>query len=290
MADVTHSSPTCTLVQLTDLHIVAADEEHPSGVDTAAVLQQALQAVEDAAIRPAALVLTGDLTEHGRPAQYDRLRAIVEPAAARIGAPLVYAAGNHDERAALRRHLLGTPPSAAPLDHVTRVGDLRIVVLDSTVPGHAHGALTPAQLEWLRAELADPAPAGTVLALHHPPLPSAAPLAAAIPLLRRAELADAVAGTDVRLVLAGHTHVVSAGTLGGVPVWTGGPLATTLDPFAPGATLHGLATPSVSRIDLFPGDLITTSVPIGALRVSEVPAREMEPALAAFRAAAGAIG
>jgi 3',5'-cyclic-AMP phosphodiesterase len=290
MTDVTHSSPTCTLVQLTDLHIVAADEEHPSGVDTAAVLQQALQAVEDAAIRPAALVLTGDLTEHGRPAQYDRLRATVEPVAARIGAPLVYAAGNHDERAALRRHLLGTPPSAAPLDHVTRVGDLRIVVLDSTVPGHAHGALTPAQLEWLRAELAEPAPAGTVLALHHPPLPSAAPLAAAIPLLRRAELADAVAGTDVRLVLAGHTHVVSAGTLGGVPVWTGGPLATTLDPFAPGAALHGLATPSVSRIDLFPDDLITTSVPIGALRVSEVPGQEMEPALAAFRAAAAAIG
>lgn len=290
MADVTHSSPTCTLVQLTDLHIVAADEEHPGGVDTAAVLQQALQAVEDAAIAPAALVLTGDLTEHGRPAQYRRLRAIVEPVATRLGAPLVYAAGNHDERAALRQHLLGTPPSAAPLDHVTRVGDLRIVVLDSTVPGHAHGALAPGQLEWLRAALAGPAPAGTVLALHHPPLPSAAPLAAAVPLLRRAELADAVTGTDVRLVLAGHTHVVSAGTLGGVPVWTGGPLATTLDPFAPGAALHGLATPSVSRIDLFAEDLITTSVPIGALRVSEVPAQTMEPALAAFRAAAAAIG
>jgi hypothetical protein len=124
-----------------------------------------------------------------------------------------------------------------------------------------------------------------VLALHHPPLPSAAPLAASIPLLRRDELAAAVAGTDVRLVLAGHTHVVSAGTLGGVPVWTGGPLATVLDPFAPGAALRGLATPSVSRIDLFPSDLITTSVPIGARCVSDVPAATMEPAIAAFHAA-----
>jgi len=285
MAGVTHSSPTCTLVQLTDLHVVADGEELPSGVDTAAVLDTALRAVEEAAIGPAALVLTGDLTEHGRPAQYRRLRAIVEPAAARIGAPVVYAAGNHDDRAALREHLLDEPPSDEPLDRVVRLAGVRIIVLDSTVPGHGHGELRPEQLERLRAELADPAPDGTVLALHHPPLPSAVPLAASIPLLRRDDLAAAVAGTDVRLVLAGHTHVVSAGTLGGVPVWTGGPVHTTLDPFAPGASLRGLATPSVSRIDLFPDGLLTTSVPIGARRMSDVPASVMEPAIATFREA-----
>jgi len=285
MPVVTHPSPTCTLVQLTDLHIVTADEELPGGVDTAAVLADALHAVEDAAIRPAALVLTGDLTEHGSPAQYRRLRSIVEPVATHLGAPLVYAAGNHDDRAALREHLMDEPPSDEPLDHTVRIGDLRIIVLDSTIPGHGHGALAPEQLDRLRTELAEPAPAGTVLALHHPPLPSASPLAASIPLLRRADLAAVVAGTDVRLVLAGHTHVVSAGTLGGVPVWTGGPLATVLDPFAPGAALRGLATPSVSRIDLFPDALITTSVPIGARRTSDVPATTMEPAIAAFHAA-----
>jgi 3',5'-cyclic-AMP phosphodiesterase len=285
MRSVTDSPPTSTLVQLTDLHIVAEDDELPHGVDTAALLDLALRAVEDAAIRPAALVLTGDLTDHGRPAQYHRLRAIVEPAAARLGARLVYAAGNHDDRAALREHLLGGPPSTDPFDHVVRIGDLRIVVLDSTVPGHPYGELLPEQLRWLRAELAEPAPAGTVIALHHPPLPSAAPLAAAIRLLHREDLADAVAGTDVRLVLAGHTHVVSAGTLGGVPVWTGGPLATTVDGLAPGAALRGLATPSVSRVDLFPGGLITTSVPIGARRMTDIPAAKMEPTLAAFRAA-----
>lgn len=287
---MTHPSPICTLVQLTDLHIVADGEEFPNGVDTAAVLDEALRAIEEAAINPAALVLTGDLTEHGRPAQYHRLRAIVEPAAARLGALLVHAAGNHDDRAAMRQHLLDEPPSADPLDHTARIGsdnsgDLRIIVLDSTVPGQAHGELRPEQLDRLRAELAEPAPAGTVLALHHPPLPSAAPLAASIPLLRRDDLAAAITGTDVRLVLAGHTHVVSAGTLGGVPIWTGGPLATTLDSLAPGAALRGLATPSVSRIDLFPDGLITTSVPIGARLMSDVPAAQMEPAIAAFRAA-----
>jgi 3',5'-cyclic-AMP phosphodiesterase len=179
MGGVTDPAPTHTLVQLTDLHLVAEDEELSHGIDTAALLEQALRVVEDAALTPAALVITGDLTEHGRPDQYRRLRAIVEPAARRIGAPLVYAAGNHDDRAALREHLLGEPPSPDPLDHTVHVGGLRIVVLDSTVPGHPHGELRPAQLDRLRAELAEPAPAGTVLALHHPPLPSATPLAAA---------------------------------------------------------------------------------------------------------------
>jgi 3',5'-cyclic-AMP phosphodiesterase len=127
-----------------------------------------------------------------------------------------------------------------------------------------------------------------VLALHHPPLPSAAPLAASISLLRREDLAAAITGTDVRLILSGHTHVVSAGTLGGVPVWTGGPLATTLDGLVPGATLRGLATPSVTRIDLFPGSLLTTNVPVGARHMSHTPAEDMEPRLARFRAAATA--
>ncbi|WP_233159455.1 metallophosphoesterase [Pseudonocardia sp. MH-G8] len=274
-----------TLVQLTDLHLVADGAALPHGIDTTALLDRALRAVEESGLTPDALVLTGDLTEHGLPQEYRRLREIVEPAAARLGAPLVYAAGNHDDRAALREHLLGVPASPEPLDSVVRVGDLRIVVLDSTIPGQPHGALRPAQLERLRAELAQPAPAGTVLALHHPPLPSAAPLAASIPLLRREDLADAIAGTDVRLVLAGHTHVVSAGTLGAVPVWTGGPLATVLDGLAPGAALRGLAAPSLSRIDLFDADLITTSLPIDAPRMSDVPSEEMEPTLAAFRAA-----
>ena len=80
---------------------------------------------------------------------------------------------------------------------------------------------------------------------------------------------------------------MSAGTLGGVPVWIGGPIATTLDPFAPGAALRGLAAPSVSRIDLFPDGLLTSSVPTGAQLMSEVPAATMEPEIAAFRAAWG---
>jgi len=110
-----------------------------------------------------------------------------------------------------------------------------------------------------------------VLTLHHPPLPSSAPLATAIELQHREQLAEVIDGTDVRVVLAGHTHVVSAGILAGVPVWTGGAIATTLDGLGSDGALRGLRAPAVSRVDLFADTAVVTSVPIGAETLTTVP-------------------
>jgi 3',5'-cyclic AMP phosphodiesterase CpdA len=214
--------PRYTLVQLTDLHVEAEGAPSRFGFDSAALVERALEVVAESQIPPSALVFTGDLVERGRPDEYRRLRALVEPWIARIGAPVVWVAGNHDDRSPLREHLLGEPADDGPLDHVTRVGGLRIVTLDSTVPGRPYGRLSAGQLSWLRAELTRPAPDGTVLALHHPPLPSPSRLSQLMRLQNRHQLGAAIAGSDVRIVLSGHTHVVSAGVLAGVPVWTGG--------------------------------------------------------------------
>lgn len=275
--------PSHTLIQLTDLHVDAPGAPSGYGVDTIDVVERALRAVEEAAVRPAALVLTGDLTQNGRPEEYQRLRAVVEPTAARLGLPAVYVAGNHDDRAALREHLLGAEPSDAPFDHVVRIGDLRIVVLDSTVPGKAYGALTPEQLAWLRAELAEPAPDGTVLALHHPPLPSTSSFVESIELLGREELGAAIGNSDVRIVLAGHTHVVSAGTLAGVPVWTGG--AITFQVHAMPATgLRSVRDATVSRIDLLADSVLAAAVPIDAAEAFSVPQDELDAMITGFAA------
>jgi predicted MPP superfamily phosphohydrolase len=44
-----------------------------------------------------------------------------------------------------------------------------------------------------------------------------------------ARLAAVIRGTDVRMVLSGHTHRGSAGTLAGVPVWVSPPTGSTAD-------------------------------------------------------------
>ncbi|MEJ3654680.1 metallophosphoesterase [Actinomycetes bacterium KLBMP 9759] len=266
-------NPTHTVIQLTDLHVEPHGAGARYGYDTADVVAGALRAVEDSPLHPTAIVFTGDLTEDGLPEEYERLRAVVEPAVARIGAPAVFVAGNHDNRANLRVHLLGAPENPDPFDHTRTVGGLRIIALDTSVPERGYGLVEPKQLEWLQAELAVPAPAGTVLALHHPPLPTPVPLSQVIPLLNPGELAGVIAGSDVRIVIAGHTHVVSSGVLGGVPVWVGGPLATTLDGLGPAGGLRGLGTPTVSRIDLFDDGVLASSVPIDAVvRTESSPA------------------
>ena len=249
-----------TLVQITDVHLVPEGEVLASGLDPAPPLAAALEAVAAAGVEVGALLLTGDLTDRGDAASYARLRRMLEP----VMVPVLFAAGNHDDRAALREHLLGEPPSAAPLDHVTRLGGLRVVVLDSTVPGRAGGELTPDQLAWLAAELADPAPEGTVIALHHPPLPSPSRLIQGIGLRDPAALGAVIAGSDVRVVLAGHTHVTSAGTLAGVPVWVGASTSSSWYGLTPAGGESIVRAPAVSRVDLWADGLLASTVPVGA--------------------------
>lgn len=256
--------PRHTLVHLTDLHLLPEGQLLRDRLDTFDVLARTLAAIEQSELRPAALLFTGDLTEAGDPDAYQRLRALVEPVAARMGATALYVMGNHDSRPELREHLLGEAPGDEPYDYAVRLGGLRVIVLDTTVPGYSHGELTGGQLDWLAAELAERAPDGTVLALHHPPLPTPSRIAAAIDLRDRKELAAVLSGTDVRIVLAGHTHVVSAGALAGIPVWTGGTTAIASGSFAAGGGESQLLSPMANRVDLFDDSLIVTAVAIDA--------------------------
>lgn len=274
------STPRHTLIQITDTHLVPDGGRLAGDHDPFPGLVAALAAVEHSGVRPAALLFTGDLVEDGDAASYRRFRALVEPVAARIGAPVIHVLGNHDDRATARRHLLDEPAGTGPHDRVVWLGSLRVIVLDTTVPGHSHGELAAEQLAWLTAELATPAPDGTVLALHHPPLPTSSPLSAAIELADRAGLGTVLTGSDVRIVLAGHTHVVSAGAVAGIPVWTGGSTSTTWDALAAGGGGRTVRTPAVSRVDLFADGLLVTAVAVGAETVAAVDRARMDAMIA----------
>ncbi|MFP3822267.1 metallophosphoesterase, partial [Bacillus sp. SIMBA_008] len=79
--------------------------------DVEANFARTLAAIRAVHPNPAAIVVTGDLADLGEPDAYRRLRAAVEPVAAELGAPVIWVAGNHDERPALRRDLLDLAPT-----------------------------------------------------------------------------------------------------------------------------------------------------------------------------------
>jgi Icc protein len=252
-----------TIIQISDTHLVADGLMHDR-VDTAARLERMLAKIEASAWRPELLLLSGDLADHGEAGAYTRLREIIEPVATRLGAQVAWMPGNHDDGETLRRELLGVEPDGRPLDRVVWLGDLRVITLDSTAAPLHHGELADEQLAWLAQQLATPAADGTVLAIHHPPLPSSSDFATALSLREPQRLADVLRGSDVRIVLCGHLHTVIAGTLGGIPVWSGPAMAYYGDVAGPAQTMRAIAGGGVTIVETLGDDTIATYAPLDA--------------------------
>ncbi|MFF0911462.1 phosphodiesterase [Microbacterium enclense] len=235
-----HAPAARVILHLSDTHLLGGDRLLGDRYDTARHLRRTLDAAEATGVRPDAVVFTGDLTDLGEPEAYRALRDAVEPWAARLGAPVVWVAGNHDERPALREGLLDAEPTEEPVTGVWDLGGLRLIALDSTVPGWHHGDLDASQLAWLRDVLAEPAPLGTLLALHHPPLPTHIPFFDILELRNQPGLAAAIAGSDVRGILAGHLHYSTSGTFAGVPVSVAAASCYTMDLARPADEVNGM--------------------------------------------------
>lgn len=260
-----------TLLHLSDTHLLAGNRPLGGRFDTAANLTRTLQAAEAIGIRPDAIVFTGDLTDLGEPEAYEALREAVEPVAARLGAPVVWVAGNHDERPAMRSALLGQDESQQPITGVWDLGGLRLVALDSSVPGWHHGDLDTAQLEWLRGVLAAPAPLGTILALHHPPLPSHVPLFDILELRDQGRFAEVVAGSDVRAILAGHLHYSTSGTFAGVPVSVAAATCYTMNLARAAVDVNGMdAGQSFHLVHVYDDTITHAVVPVVDAPTSDV--------------------
>jgi 3',5'-cyclic AMP phosphodiesterase CpdA len=216
------------ILHLSDSHLFGDDTLQYNRVDTLAALQRVLERA-GALDRADVVVLSGDLSNDGSAESYRRLRALVEPWAGARGAVVVYAMGNHDLRAGFEEVL-------GDREGVTIVRGVRIVCLDSSVPGAGFGELRTDQLDRLREVLRTPAPAGTVLVVHHPPVPAATALLAALELRNPEQLLEVCRGSDVRLILCGHYHHPMSTEFGGIPVVVAPGIANTSDALAPAGT------------------------------------------------------
>lgn len=214
-----YPAPERTLLHLSDTHLRAGGSRLFDSIDSARRLERAIAAIQSSGVHADALVFTGDLADLGEAEAYAALRELVEPFAERLGARVLWVMGNHDDRVGFRTGLLGEPGDAdRPVDRVDELDGLRVVTLDTSVPGHHHGELREGQLDWLREVLATPAPLGTILAMHHPPVPSVLPLATSVELRDQRRLAPVLRGSDVRTILAGHLHYSTFATFAGIPV------------------------------------------------------------------------
>lgn len=225
------------VVQISDPHI-GADWD---GEDPITGLREVVDAVVALPNRPDAVLVSGDLTEFGGPDEYATVRELIDP----IGAPVHAIAGNHDDRAALRAGFGLLGEAADPVQWAVDLGPLRLIGLDTTIPGRADGALDAERLKWLDAELARVPDQPTLLAMHHPPIATGVPPWDAIGLPRGDQAALARILDDhaqVRRVVAGHVHQTITASLAGRPVLT-----------IPSTYVQARLDFSASEIELAPG-------------------------------------
>lgn len=252
------------IAHLSDTHFLAGGAPLGGTADTVAHLDRAIRQLGRMTGSLDVILVTGDVTDLGEPDAYFRVREVLEPLAEATGARLVWVMGNHDEREPFAEILLREPTPDGPLNRVVDLGGLRLVVLDTSVPGYHHGVLEPSTLDWLREVLRETAPYGTVLAMHHAPIATPLALMDILELRGQDDLAAVVRGTDVRAILGGHLHYPTQGSFAGIPVSVAGSLAYTMDLSAQPRALVGVdGGHSVSLVHLFDEGVVTSVVPVG---------------------------
>jgi 3',5'-cyclic AMP phosphodiesterase CpdA len=196
------------LVQLSDTHIRRPGQLAYRRVDTSAFLAQAVASVLALPQPATAVVVTGDLTDFGRPEEYAQLRALLAP----LSCPVYLLPGNHDDRAELRRafveHRYLFQSDESWVQYAVDLGGLRLVAIDTTVARAPHGELDNEQLEWLAETLAQDQTTPTIVAMHHPPFATFIGHMDDIGLQSGGrELAEVVArNRQVERIICGHLH------------------------------------------------------------------------------------
>lgn len=237
-----------SLLQITDLHLLAAENSRLLGVDTAASLDAVLRAALSE--HPAdAMIVTGDIAHDAAETTYARVRAAI---AAHYQGPILWLPGNHDLAAPLDRER----PGAREL----RLGEWQIIAIDTHIDGAEGGNVGGVELDRLRGLLARTAARFVVVAGHHPPVALGTPWLDGGSIVNGESLLDVLSGSArVKAYVCGHVHQETATTHRGVRVLT---TPSTCFQFVPGTERFSVdATPPGWRwLDLASDGTLTTRV------------------------------
>ena len=193
-----------------------------------------------------AIVISGDLADHGAASEYEQFFDTLPP-----DFPTLAVAGNHDLAGPLL-DALGNHGFPDTLNSTLDIPGVRLVGLDSHVDQHDEGTLAAAALEYAREQLAS-TDRPVVLALHHPPVPVGHHIMDRLGLSNADDLAEIVRAHDHIIgIFTGHVHSSLATTWAGVPLIGAPGIASTMrlgsktDPIADPNAMPGLAVHTIT--------------------------------------------
>ena len=153
---------TIELIQLTDTHLGAQPGERLLGMDTDQSLAHVIQLLNTE--RPSAelLLATGDISNGGSPASYQRFQQMTE----HLAPHTLWLPGNHDALPAMQQSFQGDQSLSRNIE----IGNWQIVMLNSTIPGAVGGCFSDDELQFLQQCLETTDAEHSLLCMHHHPI------------------------------------------------------------------------------------------------------------------------
>jgi Icc protein len=193
------------IAQISDSHITYAGGKADRKYETATHLQRAVAHLTRLPAPPDVVLVTGDCVDSGSVPEYERFRDLLRP----LHMPVYVIPGNHDDRGHLREIFgtQGTKPMVGFVQYVVDEWPVRLIALDTNVPGHHEGHLCAERLRWLEERLAEAPARPTVIFLHHPPFLTGLQVLDHMGLTGADALGAMVARyPNVERIVAGHVH------------------------------------------------------------------------------------
>ncbi len=192
-------SSSVLLVQLSDSHLFAEADGTLLGMNTRDSLEKVVDVVLAEQSDIDFILASGDISQDGSVESYEAFR----DQSARIAAPVRWFPGNHDELPQMEQ----VAQQGDLLRPIIDVGQWRVTLLDSAVPGSVPGFLEQSQLDLLERSLSEAPDRHHLVSLHHHPVSIGCEWMEPIG-LRNAEAFFAVLDRfpQVRAVLWGHVH------------------------------------------------------------------------------------
>ncbi|MBT2305519.1 phosphodiesterase [Variovorax paradoxus] len=193
------------IAQISDPHVRPAGQLYQGVVDSNRMFGEAIQHLHRLDCRPDLVLLTGDLVDEGKPEEYAAARGLLSA----LAIPYLVIPGNHDHRDNFRAAFADHAylPAEGALHYCIDEHPMRIVALDSCVPGHHYGDVGADGLAWLQRTLEANPQKPTLLMLHHPPFFSGIPYMDSYRYMEPEPLAAIVRSFEnIEVVLCGHVH------------------------------------------------------------------------------------
>ncbi|WOX04501.1 phosphodiesterase [Microbulbifer pacificus] len=190
--------PANRLIQITDPHIGGRPDYQLLGLDTGHTLEEVLRTIAAMPTQPELMVVTGDVSANGSEAAYRRFLHKMQAATC----PWYWLPGNHDNP----QRMDEIAPKRRP--ELVALGNWRLLLLDTSVPGQISGGFSPAELARIEKLIDAHREYPIMLTMHHQPVPVGSHWIDGHMLKEgREAFVDLIQRSDnVRAVCWGHVH------------------------------------------------------------------------------------